>query len=97
LSISMAGYNTCLEVLGAGGRALVYPFTGHNNQEQTIRARKLERLGALRMIPTGQLTSERLAAEIVRSLAEPPPSRSPALNLMGAEKTAVLLAELVNA
>lgn len=96
LSISMAGYNTCLEILSAGVRALVYPFTGHNNQEQTIRARKLERLGALRMIPAGQLAPERLAAEIVRGLAEPLPSRSPALDLMGAEKSAVLLAELVN-
>src|SRR4030095_14093215 len=64
LSLSMAGYNTCLEILSAGVRALVYPFTGHNNQEQTIRARKLERLGIVRMIPPGELSPERLAAEM---------------------------------
>jgi predicted glycosyltransferase len=95
LSISMAGYNTCLDLLTAGVRALVYPFTGHNNQEQSMRARKLERMGVVKMIRPGQLEPDHLAEEIVRSLAAKPAARSAALDLLGAEKTAVLLAQLL--
>lgn len=95
LSISMAGYNTCMDILGAGVRSLVYPFTGNNNQEQTVRAQKLERMGAVKMIPREQLTPERLAEEIIRCLNSPGAARPPVpLDLRGAEKTALLLTEL---
>jgi predicted glycosyltransferase len=48
------------------------------------------------MIPPGQLTAERLAAEITRCLATPPPGRPVALDMQGAERTALFLAELVS-
>ncbi|MEJ7615714.1 MAG: glycosyltransferase [Pyrinomonadaceae bacterium] len=95
LSISMAGYNTCMDILGAGVRSLVYPFTGNNNQEQAIRARKLERMGAVKMIRAEELTPERLAAEIMLCLTSPAPTAQPVpLDMGGAEKTAQLLTEL---
>lgn len=96
LSISMAGYNTCMDILGAGIQSLVYPFTGNNNQEQTVRARKLERMGAVKMIREGQLTPERLAEEVIRCLKSPAATVRPAvpLDMSGAEKTALLLTEL---
>lgn len=96
LSISMAGYNTCMDILGAGVQSLVYPFTGNNNQEQTVRARKLERMGAVKMIRREQLTPESLAEEIIRCLKSPAARRPPAvpLDIRGAEKTALLLTEL---
>ncbi|MFN7999861.1 MAG: glycosyltransferase [Acidobacteriota bacterium] len=50
VSISLAGYNTCMDILSAGVRALVYPFTGQNNDEQTRRARKLSEAGLIRML-----------------------------------------------
>jgi len=93
LSISMAGYNTCMDLLTAGVRALVYPFTGHHNQEQTIRARKLEQLGIVKMIAPGQLEPERLAEEIIRCLRSPVAARPRSLDLQGAERTALILAE----
>ena len=41
LSISMAGYNTCMNLVQAGIPALVYPF--NQNQEQRLRAEKLSK------------------------------------------------------
>src|SRR5262249_59831054 len=34
LSISMAGYNTCMDILSSGVLALVWPFSWHENGEQ---------------------------------------------------------------
>lgn len=39
LSVSMAGYNTCMNILAAGVPALLYPF--NQNQEQYLRVQKL--------------------------------------------------------
>jgi predicted glycosyltransferase len=93
LSISMAGYNTCMDIVAAGARAIVYPFTGHNNQEQMMRARKLEQLGCVLVLPPDQLRAERLAEMIEQALAKSPAPA--ALDLQGAEKTAKVLAELL--
>ncbi len=90
LSISMAGYNTCMDILSAGVRAILYPFTGNNNQEQTIRARKLEQLGRVRLIQ--QLHPERLAEAITQSLQAPVPPIT--LDMNGAAETARILAAL---
>ena len=90
LSISMAGYNTCMDILSAGVRAILYPFTGNNNQEQTMRARKLEQLGRVRIIQ--QLHPERLAEAITQSLQAPVPTIT--LDLNGAAETARILAAL---
>ena len=43
LSISMAGYNTCMDILSARIKALVYPF--RQNREQSLRATRLEQAG----------------------------------------------------
>jgi predicted glycosyltransferase len=95
LSISMAGYNTCMDILSAGVRALVWPFTEHENGEQMMRARKLERLGYVNILDPGRLDPDYLAAEIVRCLGMPPPAPSLALDLQGAPRTAELLTELL--
>ncbi|MCG3163165.1 MAG: hypothetical protein JMDDDDMK_04548 [Acidobacteria bacterium] len=95
LSISMAGYNTCMDILSSGVRALVWPFNEHENDEQTRRARKLEGLGCVSMLDPARLEPDYLAAEIVRCLSLPPPSPSFALDLQGAPRTAELLAALL--
>lgn len=94
LSISMAGYNTCMNLLATGTRAIVHPFTGNNNEEQTIRAEKLARLGLLDVIHSHELTPQILAGKIVRQL-KAKPAATPLLDLHGVEKTASLLGELV--
>ena len=87
LSISMAGYNTCMDILSAGVRAILYPFTGNNNQEQTMRARKLEQLGRVQLIQ--QLEPERLATAITQSLQTPVPTVT--IDMNGAATTARIL------
>lgn len=92
LSISMAGYNTCMDIVSAGIRAIVYPFTGNNNQEQTIRAKKLEDLGRVTTVPPDSLTPQHLAKMIEQSLQSSVPAIS--LDLNGAEKSAEILSAL---
>lgn len=97
LSVSMAGYNTCMNLIATGARAIVYPFTGNNNQEQTIRAEKLQRLGIVDVISGRELAPQVLAAKIIEALSNPKPmANQPVLDLDGVEKTAAALAELVN-
>lgn len=86
LSISMAGYNTCMNLLTANVRALVYPFTGNGNEEQTVRAVKLEKLGAVSIIRDAELEATLLAEKILQLLKQAVPER-PSLDLDGAGKT----------
>ncbi len=95
LSISMAGYNTCMDILSAGVRAIVFPFTGNNNQEQTMRAEKLEKVGAVKVIH--QLKAENLASLITQSLSAPPTNLKFNLDMQGAEATAKIISEITQA
>ncbi len=93
LSISMAGYNTCMNVLKTGTRALVLPFTGHKNDEQTIRAKKLEKRGQLTVLEPEDLTPDRLTAKIVASLTMPHPGQH-SINTEGGTHTAAAIERL---
>jgi predicted glycosyltransferase len=92
LSISMAGYNTCMDIVSAGVRAIVYPFVGNNNQEQTIRAMKLEKLGRVQVIQPDLLAPPHLAKTITQSLQTTVTAIS--LDLNGAEKSVEILSAL---
>jgi len=86
LSVSMAGYNTCMNILAAGVPSLVFPFA--QNREQRIRAEKLAALGALSLLKEEDLEPSRLAtlmAEVLNSRTKP--VRVP-VNLDGAQETA---------
>lgn len=95
LSLSMAGYNTCMNLLTTGTRALVLPFTGGDNDEQSIRAVKLAQMGAVGLLHPAELTPTRLAERITQQLMAPAPTVR--LDLAGVTKSAaalkVLLAE----
>jgi predicted glycosyltransferase len=88
LLVSMAGYNTCMNILATGVRALVHPFTGNQNDEQSRRARKLEALGLVSVIQAGDLEPARLAARLAACLAQPLPMPASRLDLSGATRTA---------
>lgn len=86
LSISMAGYNTCMNILAAGVPALVFPF--YQNREQRIRAEKLAALGGLTLLTKEDLEPSRLGVLMDEVLnAGKKPVRG-AINLDGAEETA---------
>jgi predicted glycosyltransferase len=92
-SISQCGYNTAIEILAARVPALVVPFATPEEDEQTVRARRLAELGAVRMLDPGLLQPRVLATEVRRLLDFRP--RPLALDVEGAEGTARMLSELV--
>ena len=89
LSISQCGYNTALDLVRARVPALVVPFAERGETEQTDRARRLEALGALRVLTVDRLNAATLAAAIEETLEfHPAPI---ALDLDGANRTTDLL------
>lgn len=92
-SISQCGYNTAMDILCSRVPALVVPFSGEKQDEQMNRARRLQRLGALRVLEPERLDAQTLAAEIETLLRfEPSPIR---LDMNGVENTCQLLQGLV--
>lgn len=92
-SISQCGYNTAMDLLRSRVPALVVPFAQGRESEQMNRARRLERMGALRVLPDDELNPQRLADEIRALLRFRPQSEK--LNLNGAKASARIMAELV--
>ncbi len=72
LSISMAGYNTVMDILSSGVRALVSPFVGGGDQEQTVRANKMADMGVLRVLTKEELEPSQLATVILEALQREP-------------------------
>ncbi|MEA5466830.1 glycosyltransferase family protein [Leptothoe sp. PORK10 BA2] len=72
LSISMSGYNTTMNILTTGVRALMLPFTGNDDQEQTMRVERLSQLGKVRRIQPEDLQPERFAAAVTEHLQHTP-------------------------
>ena len=85
LSVSMAGYNTTMNLLATRVPALVWPFA--QNREQRLRAERLQTRGALRLLRDTDLEPPRLAALMEQMLArcERPDS---GIDLNGAQATA---------
>jgi predicted glycosyltransferase len=72
LSISMSGYNTTMNVLTTGVRAMLLAFTGNQDQEQTIRAERLGELGAVTVIHPEELQPSLFSEKMIRCLQTPP-------------------------
>jgi len=86
LSISMAGYNTCMNILATGVRALVHPFD--QNREQGLRAKLLEDRGCLGVLSTEDLDPPRLAERMARQLSMPRQEGACPVDINGAAHTA---------
>ena len=93
LSISQAGYNTTLDLLAAGARAIVVPFAAERETEQALRAALLAARGALHVVPEAELNGPRLAAAIAAALAAPAPAM-PSLRRDGARASAAFVGAL---
>jgi predicted glycosyltransferase len=90
LSVSMAGYNTAMNVAATGVPALVLPFG--QNREQGMRAARLSAMGVLGVLEEGDLAPEVLAGRMERAMAGGRTTK-PGLNLAGAEHTARWLSD----
>ena len=89
LSVSMAGYNTCMDLLVCRTPALVYPYA--RQQEQPIRAEKIKPLLPMRVLGDQDLGLEALCRHVGQMLDGPHPGELTPLDLSGVEKTARFL------
>jgi len=92
LSISQAGYNTVMETLQARARALLVPYRGPGESEQTQRARLLADRGLVEVLDEDLLDPAALAAAADRAARRTRPSPG-AIDLGGARRSAGLLRE----
>ena len=85
LVVTMAGYNTTAELLRVGTPALLVPRPGPS-AEQQMRASRLARRGWVQWLPPAQLSTDTLAAAVLRGLDQPrrPVQRPP--DLMGLQR-----------
>ena len=93
LSISMAGYNTTLNVLQTGVRAIQLPFTGNDDQEQRLRSTRLEQLGIVKVIDSTALAPIPFSLEVIRALGHTRSQQN--FCLRGVEITAARVRALV--
>jgi len=96
LSVSQAGYNTVLDVLAAGCRALLVPFAADGETEQTRRAGLLAERGLAQVVGEAGLDAAALAAAADRALAAPAPPAAD-LRVDGARESGRLLSAALGA
>jgi predicted glycosyltransferase len=92
ISLSMAGYNTCMNILTAAIPALVWPFG--QNREQRLRAERLQQLGRLEILEDRDLAPDRLAVRIEAVLEKGLP-RKGSIQLEGAQRSADWIRQLL--
>ena len=88
-SVSQAGYNTVMDILTARPPAVLVPFAGKGETEQTLRAARLTCLGLAIHLPEADLTADRLTAAVRDAMAMKQPVHPFAMN--GAENTVDLV------
>jgi len=71
LSISQGGYNTLMECMHAGCRAIIVPYAGGLETEQTLRAELLAKRGVITVLAETELSPSAMAKAVERSLAGP--------------------------
>lgn len=83
LSISMAGYNTCMDVVQSGVPAIVLPFS--QNREQRFRAERLSTNVTLKVLADDELIPGKMQ-ELMQQMANLP-RKTPDIDLDGANNT----------
>ncbi len=94
LSISLAGYNTCMNLLAARVPALVYPYS--QQQEQPMRIEKIKHLIPMKILRDRDIEPGLLSRFIQKMLLEPRPSGAVPINLNGAENSATYLKKYID-
>ncbi|MET4805718.1 glycosyltransferase [Limibacillus sp. MBR-115] len=97
LSISQAGYNTTLEVLAAGPRAVLVPYAAGEEGEQSLRAALLAKQGLLTVVEESGLSGTTLAAGIEMELRRPRIETAFDLDLEGAAHSASVIRQALDA
>ncbi|KIC48229.1 glycosyltransferase [Tateyamaria sp. ANG-S1] len=93
VSVSMCGYNTALDVLQTGVRAVLVPFDDGGEVEQTLRAGALDKLPGIAVIRQAVLTGDTLLRAIADATSGPErPRRSAGMD--GAAQTVEIVHDL---
>lgn len=74
LSVSQAGYNTVVDLVTAGVRAVLVPFEAGRETEQRLRADSLAARGMAQILPEANLSAATLAQAVERAFGSPPPT-----------------------
>jgi len=75
LSISQAGYNTTMDLVGCGCPALVVPFVEHGETEQLDRAQRLHHLGIAHAVSSSGISPRQLATLVEQHRGKLPGAR----------------------
>ncbi|MFQ5565025.1 MAG: glycosyltransferase family protein [Paracoccaceae bacterium] len=92
-SVSLAGYNTVLDLAACTTPAIVVPFDEHGEREQVIRGGRLARLDGFTVLRLGELTPATLAAAAEAAITGPRRAPLP-LARDGAARAAAKIMEL---
>jgi len=93
VSVSLAGYNTVLDLAGCTTPAIIVPFDEHGEREQVIRAERLAGLDGFTVRRVGDLTPATLATA-AETAATGPRRRPLTLARDGAARAAAKILEL---
>ena len=89
LSISLAGYNTCMNLIAARVPALIYPYS--KQREQPLRVTKIDKLIPMKILRDKDIEPQRISHHIHDLLLEPRSAEPVPVNLDGAVHTAQYL------
>ena len=95
LSISQGGYNTVMETLHAGCTALIVPYAGGLETEQTLRAGLLAERGLINVLGEADLTPENLAVSIDMAILRQGKRKAITISTDGAAESARLIKKWV--
>lgn len=95
VSVSQAGYNTTMDILSSSTPSVVVPYGEGREDEQAERSRRLERLGALRVLDSDRLSGDTFFDAVRDALGWTPLSIPLALD--GRTRTSELLRTLSGA
>jgi predicted glycosyltransferase len=93
VSVSQCGYNTAFDILLSGVSGIVVPYDENGEDEQMIRARKLEKLNALKVLSSKELATESLSKAIKKSFTFQPSAFS--LDINGGANSVKILRNLL--
>ncbi len=93
ISVSQCGYNTAMELLQSGVKAVVVPFCTVHEDEQMNRAQKLEMAGAVKLLDPSKMTDRSLTEAILELWRGENFQRKP-MNTQGTRNTLEIILRL---
>ncbi len=94
LSVSLAGYNTCMNLLVTKVPALIYPYA--RQREQPMRAHKIKNMLPMKILDEEDVQPDRLTDHIVRMLDQKRTLKTLPIDINGATNSADFLSRWVD-